>query len=198
MSLINPSNRKSSHIFFNPKQFFRFFWPNKRCVTGAVFRFGPRFQFICPPTELRLSEKFRRPLREKEMQDQLRCQSSAETPTDVYVNPASLMSRNSIRNKRMLSFKNTLQMLQLMRKDSDSFGSKLHRSSPAHIGGVVSTFLHRLGECWLHVTIRGPNLFHVRQVILGLLKQCYMNMYHIVTWSNNNIRKRWRTSCYHK
>lgn len=66
----------------------------------------------------------------------------------------------------MLPFKNTLQMLQLVRKDSDTFGSKLHRSSPAHIGGAVSAFLHRLGECWLHVTIKGHNLFHVCQVIL--------------------------------
>lgn len=95
-----------SHFF--SQAIFLIFWPNERCVTGALFRFGPRFQFICPLTELSLSEKFRRPLREKEMQDQPSCQSSAEIPTVVYVNPALFMPKNSIRNRRMISIENTI------------------------------------------------------------------------------------------
>lgn len=97
MSLINSSKWKFSHIFYDLQAIFLIFWPNKRCVTWAIFKFGPRFQFICPATELCWSEESRRPLREKEMQNQLRCQSSAETPTGV--GPSLFMLRNSIKTE---------------------------------------------------------------------------------------------------
>lgn len=140
-------------FFVWPQAIFLIFWPNKRCVTGALFRFGPRFQFICPPTELSLSEKFRRTSERKGNA------GSAELPEFSWHSHRCVCEPSFIydeeQHQEQKNVINWKRLFQPVRKDSDIFGIKLHCFSLAHIGGAAFTFLQRLVGCWLHVTIKG-------------------------------------------
>lgn len=134
-----------SHFLW-PQAIFQIFWPNKSCVTGASFRLGPRFKFICSSNNC----KNQTPSERKGNA------GSAEVPelswdSHWLVCEPGFMPRNSIRNGRMLSIKSTLQVLQLMKK-----GLTVVRSNfivlPRHI--YVALFLHfyidlaRISNMW--------------------------------------------------
>lgn len=165
MSLINPSNCKFSHSFCDQRQSFGLSDPIKSCNWS-------RFQ-IQPAVPLHLSSDWTTFVWELQTPSEKRrkCRISGRARVQPRLPPGSLwasncesptlfMPSNRIASRRLLSSTNPIQMLQLMRKESETLGSRfivLPSSSSwhcccifAYTRWVLATFYDSdLGVLWI-------------------------------------------------